>query len=330
MVDLKEFDKPNFQNSTPRLDKPSNYLVNKARKDDVNGYSNLRKSLTSATVYIGGLSFNTTEEQLFELFSKVGEVDQIKMGLDKLKLTPTGFCFIIFKKPQSALNATKFLNKMKINGKPMDVDLDPGFEEGRQFGRGLDGGQRVHHTQRNNYGGRRGYRNNNYGGGYRRGGGGYRGRGRGGYRERNNNNRFRQYDQDQQQQQQPQFQQPNEFGAPPQQYQQPQQSFYMPPGIQQSGFNPVIPPYQQQPPQQQYGGDLYSAPPPRNDFQYGQQQQPPPQFNNEQGSGYIHPSRQQQVPLDEYNPSDPYGRNAGAGGPPHMFNGGGDLPPHMQ
>ncbi len=142
MPDLKEFDTPNFSSSTFRLDRPSSYLLAKAKRDDENGYDNLKKSMSSATIYIGGLTFTTTEEQLFELFNGCGSIKQIIMGLDKKKLTPAGFCFIIFDKPRSALNAVKFMNKTKINGKPMNIDLDPGFEEGRQFGRGADGGQR--------------------------------------------------------------------------------------------------------------------------------------------------------------------------------------------
>ena len=79
MADLKEFDFPNFRNSSFRLDKPSQYLISKARKDEINGYSNLKKSMTSSTIYIGKLSFTTTEEQLFDVFSKCGEISKIIM-----------------------------------------------------------------------------------------------------------------------------------------------------------------------------------------------------------------------------------------------------------
>ena len=163
MPDLKEFDAPNFSSSTFRLDRPSSYLLAKARRDDENGYDNLKKSMSSATIYIGGLTFTTTEEQLFELFNDCGSIKQIIMGLDKKKLTPAGFCFIIFDKPRSALNAVKFMNKTKINGKPMNIDLDPGFEEGRQFGRGVDGGQKQRTF------GRRRFRSRHFNG-YSRGG----------------------------------------------------------------------------------------------------------------------------------------------------------------
>jgi RNA recognition motif-containing protein len=48
----------------------------------------------STTLYVGNLSFYTTEEQIYELFSKVGEVKRIIMGLDRFKKTPCGFCFV--------------------------------------------------------------------------------------------------------------------------------------------------------------------------------------------------------------------------------------------
>ncbi len=45
-------------------------------------------------MYVGNLSFYTTEEQIHELFSKAGEVKRIIMGLDRFKKTPCGFCFV--------------------------------------------------------------------------------------------------------------------------------------------------------------------------------------------------------------------------------------------
>lgn len=48
----------------------------------------------STTLYVGNLSFYTTEEQIYELFSKCGDIKRIVMGLDKYKKTPCGFCFL--------------------------------------------------------------------------------------------------------------------------------------------------------------------------------------------------------------------------------------------
>jgi len=50
----------------------------------------------SSTLYVGNLSFYTTEEQIWELFSKVGEVKRIIMGLNRRDKTPCGFCFVEF------------------------------------------------------------------------------------------------------------------------------------------------------------------------------------------------------------------------------------------
>jgi nuclear cap-binding protein subunit 2 len=49
---------------------------------------------TSTTVYVGNLSFYTSEEQIWELFSKVGEVKRIIMGLNQFSKTPCGFSFV--------------------------------------------------------------------------------------------------------------------------------------------------------------------------------------------------------------------------------------------
>jgi hypothetical protein len=48
----------------------------------------------TSTVYVGNLSFSTREEQIWELFSRVGEIRRIIMGLDREKKTPCGFCFV--------------------------------------------------------------------------------------------------------------------------------------------------------------------------------------------------------------------------------------------
>ncbi|CAG8584403.1 14005_t:CDS:2, partial [Racocetra fulgida] len=86
-------------------------------QEKVKGTStDLAKDLSnSTTLYVGNLSFYTTEEQIYELFSKVGEIKRIIMGLDKFQKTPYE--------------------------RIIRTDLDPGYREGRQFGRGRSGGQ---------------------------------------------------------------------------------------------------------------------------------------------------------------------------------------------
>lgn len=165
-----------YDHSADRLDRPSQYLIKKAVRRQ--NFDDLEKSLHSKTIYVGNLSNFTSEEQLFELFVKCGTLDRIIMGLDRNKYTPCGFCFIIYKQEEGALNAIKYLKGTVLDGQTLEIDLDPGFREGRQFGRGAYGGQAAHEGPSN--GGHGGY-----GGGYG-GPGQFRGRGRGGFRGRGN------------------------------------------------------------------------------------------------------------------------------------------------
>lgn len=95
----------------------------------------------STTVYVGNLSCYTNEYQLYELFSRCGSIKRIIMGLDKNKKTPCGFCFVEFDERDSAMKSINFLNRTRLDGREIGVDIDAGFEEGRQYGRGAHGGQ---------------------------------------------------------------------------------------------------------------------------------------------------------------------------------------------
>lgn len=113
--------------------------------------------LLSATLYVGNLSFYTTEEQVFELFSKAGEIKRIVMGLDKFKKTPCGFCFVEYFTRKDAEASVRHLSGVKLDERFIRVDYDAGFSPGRQFGRGRSGGQ-VRDEYRTDYDpGRGGY-----------------------------------------------------------------------------------------------------------------------------------------------------------------------------
>ncbi|KAL3567349.1 hypothetical protein D5086_030000 [Populus alba] len=96
---------------------------------------------TSTTVYIGNMSFYSTEEQVYELFSRAGEIKKIIMGLDKNSKTPCGFCFVLYYSREDTEDAVKFMSGTILDDRPIRVDFDWGFQEGRQWGRGRSGGQ---------------------------------------------------------------------------------------------------------------------------------------------------------------------------------------------
>ena len=104
----------------------------------------------STTLYIGNLSFYTTEEQLYALFGRVGQVKRIVMGLDKNTKTPCGFCFVEYFRRADTEDAVRYLGGCKLDDRIVRVDWDGGFVEGRQYGRGRSGGQ-VREEYRTDY-----------------------------------------------------------------------------------------------------------------------------------------------------------------------------------
>lgn len=126
--------------STERTDGISAYLFRQSRKS-AEGEKDLEKAKTSSTIYIGNLSFYTTEEQVYELFTRAGKVDRIVMGLDRFNKTPCGFCFVEFSSHDDSIRAIRYLDQTKLDDRIIKIDRDPGFVEGRQYGRGMSGGQ---------------------------------------------------------------------------------------------------------------------------------------------------------------------------------------------
>ena len=106
------------------------------------GKQGWREALSdSTTLYIGNLSFYTTEDQLYELFSRCGEVKRVVMGLDRNSKTPCGFCFVEYHTKADTSEAVRNLSGSKLDERIIRVDWDAGFVEGRQYGRGRSGGQ---------------------------------------------------------------------------------------------------------------------------------------------------------------------------------------------
>ncbi|RXM99662.1 Nuclear cap-binding protein subunit 2 [Acipenser ruthenus] len=99
-----------------------------------NRYEQEKLLKMSCTLYVGNLSFYTTEEQVYELFSKSGDVKRIVMGLDKVKKTA-------YYTRADSEHAMRFINGTRLDDRIIRTDWDAGFKEGRQYGRGKSGGQ---------------------------------------------------------------------------------------------------------------------------------------------------------------------------------------------
>eukprot|EP00547_Thalassionema_nitzschioides_P003647 CAMPEP_0194213404 /NCGR_PEP_ID=MMETSP0156-20130528/13945_1 /TAXON_ID=33649 /ORGANISM="Thalassionema nitzschioides, Strain L26-B" /LENGTH=233 /DNA_ID=CAMNT_0038941413 /DNA_START=57 /DNA_END=758 /DNA_ORIENTATION=+ len=112
--------------------------------------SQMRALARSKTLYVGNLAFSTRSHNLRSHFSQLGPVRIIHMGLDRFRKTPCGFAFVEYYRRKDALLAVAHLSQTKLDGRVIRVELDAGFQPGRQYGRGVSGGQ-VRDDRRNSY-----------------------------------------------------------------------------------------------------------------------------------------------------------------------------------
>lgn len=101
-------------------------------------------------LYVGNLSFNTTESQLRDLFAAFGEVTSASLVTDRETGRPRGFGFVEFASGEHAQAAIAGMNGKNVDGR----DLTVNEAKPRPAGGGGGGGGR---------------------GGFSRGGGGGRG-----------------------------------------------------------------------------------------------------------------------------------------------------------
>ncbi|MCC6425883.1 MAG: RNA-binding protein [Phycisphaerales bacterium] len=124
-------------------------------------------------IYVGNLSFNTTESQLRDLFAAHGEVASASLVMDRETGRPRGFGFVEIHNDEQARAAMAALNGQNVDGRDLTVNEAKPREGGGGGGRGGFGGGRG--------GGGGGGRGGFGGGGGGRGGSGGGGGGRGGW-----------------------------------------------------------------------------------------------------------------------------------------------------
>jgi RNA recognition motif-containing protein len=107
-------------------------------------------------LYVGNLSYSTTEDDIRDAFAKLGEVTSAKLIIDPTNGRSKGFAFVEMANDEDAQKAISALNGTDLQGRTINVN------EARP-------------PQQRERGG---------GGGYGGGGGGGRGRGGGGGRDR--------------------------------------------------------------------------------------------------------------------------------------------------
>ncbi len=72
-------------------------------------------------IYIGNLSFSTTEETLKDLFAEYGKIESVKVIKDRYTGRPKGFAFIEMPDNSEADKAVKALNGNRIDGNNIKI-----------------------------------------------------------------------------------------------------------------------------------------------------------------------------------------------------------------
>jgi RNA recognition motif-containing protein len=93
-------------------------------------------------LYVGGLSYDTTEDQLTEAFAKFGTVESAKVIMDRDSDRSKGFAFVEMSSNSEAQKAMQGLNGTALDGRSIRVDHAQERPE-RGDGRGGYGGQRY-------------------------------------------------------------------------------------------------------------------------------------------------------------------------------------------
>jgi len=73
-------------------------------------------------LYVGNLSYNTSEAALRELFAKAGTIVSVAIPMDRATNQPRGFAFVEMESPADALKAIKLCNGQEIDGREIKVN----------------------------------------------------------------------------------------------------------------------------------------------------------------------------------------------------------------
>jgi cold-inducible RNA-binding protein len=115
----------------------------------------------STKLFVGNLSFNTTENDLSDAFAAHGTVVEANLMMDRMSGRPRGFGFVTMSSAEEAQKAIDALNGRELDGRALTVNVARPREE-RPGGGGGGGGR----GPRREYGGGGGGRGGDRGGRY--------------------------------------------------------------------------------------------------------------------------------------------------------------------
>src|SRR3954470_18321099 len=102
----------------------------------------------SNKLFVGNLSFNTTENDLQDMFAAHGTVTEANLMMDRTTGRPRGFGFVTMGTAEEAAKAVEALNGQSVDGRALTVNIARPREE-RPAGGG--GGRRGFSGSRERY-----------------------------------------------------------------------------------------------------------------------------------------------------------------------------------
>ena len=73
-------------------------------------------------LYVGNMSYNTTEEKLRTMFSEVGTINDLVIIMDKFSGRPKGFGFVTMSSQEEAEAAIGKFNGKEVDGRELNVN----------------------------------------------------------------------------------------------------------------------------------------------------------------------------------------------------------------
>jgi RNA recognition motif-containing protein len=95
----------------------------------------------STKLFVGNLSFNTTENDLQDAFAAHGTVTEANLMMDRATGRPRGFAFVTMSSPEEAQKAIQALNGANLDGRDLTVNEARPREERSGGGGGFRGGR---------------------------------------------------------------------------------------------------------------------------------------------------------------------------------------------
>lgn len=105
-------------------------------------------------IYVGNIPFAATQDQVKELFAQFGQVESVRIIMDKLTGRSRGFAFVQFASREEGQQAIDNLNNKDFLGKQLRVNEARPREEGaapRRSSTGNGGGSNGSFNRRSRY-----------------------------------------------------------------------------------------------------------------------------------------------------------------------------------